>query len=60
MAGGEHEVGRVDDAEHGDDEEEPGDGRSEAYMLSHLSPTCRLFVSVFNLNVLTSHGRIGF
>lgn len=35
---GEDEVGGVKDVEHGDDEEEPNEDFSEAYMWSHLVP----------------------
>ena len=49
---GEDEISGVDNLEHGDDEEEPNEGVSQAYLWSHLVP---MFVSVFNFDVLASH-----
>ena len=52
---GEDEISGVDNVEHGDDEEEPNEGVSQAYLWSHLVPMWELFVSVFNFDVLASH-----
>ena len=35
---GEDEINGVDNVEHGDDEEEPNEGVSQAYFWSHLVP----------------------
>lgn len=60
VAGGEDKVGRVDYAEHGNDEEKQSEGGSEADLLSHLRPTWWLFVGFFNLlDILASHGGEG-
>ena len=35
---GDDEINGVDNVEHGDDEEEPNEGVSQAYLWSHLIP----------------------
>ena len=48
---GEDEINGVDNVEHGDDEEEPNEGVSQAYLWSHLVP-----MFVFLLPMLSVQG----
>lgn len=53
---GKDKVGRIEDVEHADEKETPGQGGPEAYLLSKSVPMEQLFVRVLNLDVLASHG----